>query len=272
MLDAYLERIGYAGRVGVDLETLQTVHRAHALSIPYEAIDVFAGHLVSLDLPTIRRKLLHEGRGGWCYEQNGLLAWALRAIGFDVRQAVAGAFNGAPTPDMMGNHVVVLVTLLGKTWVCDLGLGDALRGPIPLVEGEHRDGPLVFRFERLAEDRWRFWNHPAGDPSNFDLDLRPCDENLLLRKHDTLLADPTSSFRLNFQTMRMTATGSTVIYGRVLRRTTPDGTQKRLIESSEELEHLLQTDFDLRGIATHTLWPRILSRHAAVFGAPDAAP
>lgn len=272
MLGAYLDRIGFSGMPGVNLATLQAVHRAHGLSVPYEAVDVFAGQKVSLDLPTIQDKIIGRGRGGWCYEQNGLLAWALGAIGFDVRRAVAGAYNGAPGLDIMGNHVVALVRLDGRTWVCDLGLGDALRAPVPLEEGEHRDGPLVFRLERLADGKWRFWNHPAGDPSNFDLDTGPCDEDLLARKHAALQADPASSFKLNFQVMRMTSTGSTVIYGRVLRRTTPEGIEKSLISGPDHLMQLLETEFGLRGIPVAEIWPRILARHAAVFGDPDAAP
>lgn len=271
-LDAYLHRIGLQGPLPPTLATLQAVHRAQALAIPYEAVDVFAGHAVSTDLAAVHDKIVRRGRGGWCYEQNSLLIWALGSLGFDVRRAVAGAYQGSPGPDIKGNHVVGLVTLQGTEWLCDLGLGDALRAPIPLQEGEHRDGPLVFRLEWLAGDLWRFWNHPAGDPSNFDLFPGPADEALLQRKHDALQADPASSFRLNFQAMRMGATGSTVIYGRILRRTTPEGTAKRLISGPEEMEALLAADFDITGVAIAPLWPRILARHAQVFGTPDAAP
>ena len=271
-LDAYLRRIGLERPLPPTVETLHAVHRAQAFAVPYEALDVFAGHAVSTDLAAVQDKILRRGRGGWCYEQNTLLVWALSALGFDVRRAVAGAYKGSPGPDFMGNHIVGLVTLQDAPWLCDLGLGDALRSPIPLVEGEHRDGPLIFQLERLAEGRWRFWNHAAGDPSNFDLDPGPADEALLQRKHDALQTDPASSFRLNFQAMRMGATGSTVIYGRVLRRTTPAGTEKRLMTGAEELEAILATEFGLTGVPIAPLWQRILARHAMVFGAEDAAP
>lgn len=217
-------------------------------------------------------KILRRGRGGWCYETNGLLAWALGAIGFRVRRAMAAAYNDALPANSMGNHVVALVTLDGEDWLCDLGLGDALRAPIPLRAGVHRDGPLVFRLDRLDTGLWRFWNHPAGDPSNFVVDPGPADEALLRRQHDRLRADPESSFRRNFQVMRMTATGSTVIYGRVLRRTTPDGVVKSLVPTPQALGDLLATEFGLVGIDTQSFWPRILARHAEVFGDPDAPP
>jgi N-hydroxyarylamine O-acetyltransferase len=272
MLQSYLRRIGLDGAVRPDMTTLHAVHRAQARHVPYEAIDVFAGQPVSLDLSSIHEKIVGRRRGGWCYEQNGLLVWALGEIGFNVRRAVAGAWHQTRRAGIMGNHVVGLVELDGRTWLCDLGLGDALRAPVPLEAGTHNDGPLSFRLEYLPDGTWRFWNHPAGDPSNFDLDPGPADETLLRQKHEDLLADPNSSFRLNFQAMRMNDRGATVIYGRVLRRVSVDGTEKTLIEGPDQMSRLLADEFGLEGIDTSPLWPRILARHAQVFGSPDASP
>lgn len=271
-LDAYLARIGLQGPLPATLATLQAVHRAQARAIPYEAIDVFAGLPVSHDITAIHEKLIGRRRGGWCYEQNTLLAWALTALGFPVRRATAGAFHGARGADIMGNHVVLLVTVAGQDWLCDLGLGDALRAPLPLVGGEHRDGVLVFRLEAGPDGLWQFWNHPAGDPSNFIVDPGPADEDLLARKQAALQADPASSFRLNFQAMRMSDSGSTVIYGRVLRRTTVEGTVKSLIAGPAEMASHLERDFGICGVEIAPLWPRILARHATVFGHEDAPP
>lgn len=271
-LDAYLARIGVDVPLRADLASLQIVHRAQAMAVPYEAIDVFAGRPVTQDVSSIQQKIISGHRGGWCYETNRLLAWALGALGFDVRLAMAAAYNDHLPDDSMGNHIVAIVKLADEEWLCDLGLGDALRGPIPLRDGQHRDGPLVFRLDRLDNGHWRFWNHPAGDPSHFVVDPGPLDEALIARKHAELLADPASSFRQNFQVMRMGPTGSTVIYGRVLRRTTPLGVTKALVSGPDEMERLLETEFGLHGIEIGPLWPRILARHSAVFGHPDAAP
>ncbi|MCF1709797.1 arylamine N-acetyltransferase [Tabrizicola sp. J26] len=272
MLEAYLARIGLTMPLQADLESLQALHRAQGMTVPYESIDVFTGQPVTQDIGAIQRKIIEGQRGGWCYETNGLLAWALGRLGFQVRRAMAAAYNHQMAEDSLGNHVVVIVTLDEVDWLCDLGLGDALRAPIPMHEGLHHDGPLTFRMERLEDGTFRFWNHAAGDPSNFVVDPGPADEARIARKHAQLLADPASSFRQNFQVMQMKASGSTVIYGRVLRRTTPEGVTKTLIEGPEALERLLDAEFGLRGIAVEPLWPRILARHAAVFGDPEAQP
>jgi N-hydroxyarylamine O-acetyltransferase len=272
MLDAYLARVRVDMPLPAGLAGLQTIHRAQAMTVPYEAIDVFAGCAVTQDIGAIQQKIILGHRGGWCYETNRLLAWALEALGFRVRLSMAAAYNQQMPENALGNHIVPIVTLNDGDWLCDLGLGDALRAPIPLREGQHHDGSLMFQLEKLHNGQWRFWNHRAGDPSNCVVDPGPADEDLIARKHAELLADPQSSFRQNFQVMQMGATDSTVIYGRVLRRTTPQGVTKALIAGPGEMESLLDAEFGLRGVEVGPLWPRILARHAVLFGHPDAAP
>jgi len=45
----------------------------HATSIAFENIDVLPGRGVRLDAGTLADKLLHRGRGGYCFEHDLLL-------------------------------------------------------------------------------------------------------------------------------------------------------------------------------------------------------
>ena len=100
-LKAYLERIDYTGPVQVDEETLIRIHRQHLLEISYENLDVQLGRRVGLDLQRIYGKIVENGRGGWCYEMNGLLQWALREIGFKVKRV-----NGGVARSLRGDNAV----------------------------------------------------------------------------------------------------------------------------------------------------------------------
>ena len=71
--DAYLERIGLTA---ADSPTWQTIHRAHATSIPFENLDSHRGVPISLEQQDLERKLVTEQRGGYCFEHNLLLASA----------------------------------------------------------------------------------------------------------------------------------------------------------------------------------------------------
>lgn len=265
-LNAYLERIGLSGPLPPTLATLTAVHRAQAFAIPYEGLDIQAGVPLDLDPERIFDKLVVRRRGGWCYETNGLLAWALGEIGFEVRRCVAGVYRRERGDAALGNHLTLIATL-DRPWLCDLGLGDGLRGPIPLAEGPHRDGRLEFRLERLADGYWRFHNHAFGAPETFDFSESPADEALFLRQNAFLQSDPSSHFVQNAEVILMEPENSLTLLGRVLRRTTPEGVEKQLIDTPEALESLLCGHFGITGVEISRLWPRIAARHQVLFGA-----
>ena len=61
--------------------------RLHERFPVFVQLDIHLGGRLSLDEATIFDKLVTRKRGGWCYEMNSLLAWALRELGFGVPQS-----------------------------------------------------------------------------------------------------------------------------------------------------------------------------------------
>jgi N-hydroxyarylamine O-acetyltransferase len=80
-LDAYFHRIGYSGQPSADLETLRSLHYCHAVAIAFENLSPLLNHPVLLDLPSLQQKLIHQGRGGYCFEQNALFRSVLNHPG-----------------------------------------------------------------------------------------------------------------------------------------------------------------------------------------------
>jgi N-hydroxyarylamine O-acetyltransferase len=82
-VEAYLARIHYQAPTEPSLACLtrcarhpvhQAVSRlqaAHQLHIPYENLDVFLGRPKVLEVSEVYRRVVKEGRGGWCCELNG---------------------------------------------------------------------------------------------------------------------------------------------------------------------------------------------------------
>jgi N-hydroxyarylamine O-acetyltransferase len=123
-LDAYLRRISYSGSREPSLGVLGAVVGAHAGAIPYENIDVLLKRGVRLDLASLQHKLVHGGRGGYCFEQNTLLEAGLRSLGFGVTRLVARVVRGAPDPTEVGrNHKVLRVDLPEGPYIADVGFG-----------------------------------------------------------------------------------------------------------------------------------------------------
>lgn len=123
-LPAYLRRIGHHGRLAPDLATLRTLAAAHAAALPFENLDPFLGVPVSLELPALERKLLHAGRGGYCFEQNHLFAAALRAIGYTVHGLLARVlWNQAEDAITAQTHMLLWVEAGSERWLADVGFG-----------------------------------------------------------------------------------------------------------------------------------------------------
>ena len=78
-LNAYFERIGFAGSIAPTLATLELILALHPAAIAFENLDPLLGEPVKLDLQSLQRKLLTDGRGGYCFEQNLLLMAMLPA-------------------------------------------------------------------------------------------------------------------------------------------------------------------------------------------------
>ena len=143
----YLDRIGVdperAGRT--DIDALAALQRAHVTSVPFETLaingDPFGergGRGVSLDPAHLYEKIVERGRGGFCFELNGLFEWLLAGLGFDVetRAAMVVGSSGAGPPANHRTHVVTL----DRRYVVDVGLGvPTMRRPLPLDGGARED-------------------------------------------------------------------------------------------------------------------------------------
>lgn len=135
-LDAYLERVGLSGQ-----PDLAELHRAHLDAIPFENLDPHRGVPVSLALDDLQRKLVHDRRGGYCFEHNLLLKGALEALGAEVDLLLARVRLGAPPGAVRPRtHLVLRVRADGATWHADVGFGNGTPlEPLPFGPGEVHD-------------------------------------------------------------------------------------------------------------------------------------
>ena len=86
-LAAYYARIGYSGPAEPTLETLHTLVAAHNRSIPFENLDPLMDIPVAdLSAGALTDKLVQRRRGGYCFEQNGLMGYVLDELGFGVER------------------------------------------------------------------------------------------------------------------------------------------------------------------------------------------
>ena len=81
----YFSRISYTGPAEPTLDVLTALVAAHNRSIPFENLDPLMGVPVAdLGTDVLLGKLVGRRRGGYCYEQNGLMEYVLSQLGFGV--------------------------------------------------------------------------------------------------------------------------------------------------------------------------------------------
>lgn len=122
-IEAYFARIGYTGPAQPTAETLHALQQLHNESVPYENLDIMRGVPLSLEVADIYDKVVTRGRGGYCFELNGLFAWLLREIGFEVSEYFARYLRDEPTLPMRRHRVLLVQTQQGETYLCDVGIG-----------------------------------------------------------------------------------------------------------------------------------------------------
>ncbi len=160
-VDAYLQRIDYAGSLTPTAVVLHDLHRAHLRAVPFENLDIHLGVPIVLDLDRLFEKIVLNRRGGFCYDLNGLFGAFLTALGFQVTmlsaQVVGG--DGALGPEF--DHMLLQVDCPadgdGVLWLADVGFGDSCLSPLRLVNGDEQiDGLRAYRLEAV-EERWWMW-------------------------------------------------------------------------------------------------------------------
>ena len=139
MIDAYLTRIGAERPTRLDAEALARLQERHVLSVPFENLDYHLRREIHMD-EHVLPKIVHERRGGGCYEVNPGLHHLLAGLGFDVTMHPGSVWiDGVLGPPYC--HVVIVARVDGVSWLVDVGFGRTPRSPLPTASTQTRDDP-----------------------------------------------------------------------------------------------------------------------------------
>jgi N-hydroxyarylamine O-acetyltransferase len=171
-LKAYFARIRFDGSAAADLKTLRQLHLLHACAIPFENLDALLGRKIYLDDEGIFSKLVSAGRGGYCFEQNGLFRRALQEIGYETEDLAARVVLMRPPQMPARTHRLQLVTLGQERWLTDVGFG-----------GKTLTAPLRFALDVEQATPHGLYKITRAD-ADFLLSKREADEWLPMYRFD----------------------------------------------------------------------------------------
>jgi N-hydroxyarylamine O-acetyltransferase len=250
-LSAYLARIGYTGPVAPTLQTLNGIVESHVRAIPFENLDVLLGRPIVLAPEVLERKLVAARRGGYCFEQNGLLLAVLAEIGFSVKPLSARVRVDRPRGVIPPRtHLFVRVEIEGEPWLADVGVGAlSLTSAIRLQVDDTQPTPHEPR--RIVREG-ELWVHQVRlgfdwqDVCEFTLEEMPFVDRELANWYTS--THPESRFRQRLVAARALPDGErlTLVNREVTRRARSGRADTRVLQSHDELLDVLGEEFGLR--------------------------
>ncbi len=154
-LDAYFQRIGYAGVRAPTLDTLRSIQLRHTETIAFENLNPLMRWPVRLDIESLQQKLVRDGRGGYCYEQNLLFCHVLKVLGFQVTGLAARVLWNEPDAAITPrSHMLLYVELHETPYIADVGFGILTpTGPLRLEPDVEQATPHEpFRLIRAGQE------------------------------------------------------------------------------------------------------------------------
>ena len=250
-LQAYFHRIAYTGPAGPTLETLTGIVSRHVEVVPFENIDVLLGRPIELTPDALQRKIVTAGRGGYCFEQNGLLLLVLEALGFQVTPLSARVRLQRPRDHTPARtHMFLRVEIGGVPWLADVGIGGvSLSSPIRLDVDDEQG--TAHEPRRIVREDGRFFHQVRfgdewADVYEFTGEAMPLIDREVANWFTS--TSPQSHFRLRLITARALPDGGRLtLVNRELSVRGRDGrAETHLITTPEELMSVLDESFGLR--------------------------
>lgn len=246
----YLERIGYDRSVRPDLDSLFGIHRTHLLTVPFENLDIHLGAAIQLTERALWDKIVVRRRGGFCYELNGIFAWLLKNVGFEVTYLNGRVYNHEGKRGRDFDHLTILVKIPAEEqyWLADVGFGDSFFEPLRFgFNGEQAQGVHAYRiepvgngfdlFKRDFNDGWKrqyyFDLQPRRFPADYEescLYHQTSPKSSFTRERVISLATPDGRISLDIKNLTITAHGKRL---------------KQPLRNEDEFQKLLGTHFDI---------------------------
>jgi N-hydroxyarylamine O-acetyltransferase len=251
-LKDYLQRIQYSGDRSVSRETLNAITEAHAKNIAFENLDVILGRRIHLSDDAIFQKLVTHGRGGYCFEQNGLLLQVLKHLGFNVTPISGRVRLRFTDRTEIGprTHVFLRVDEGNESLLTDVGMGSgSLTSALALRVDEEQETPHDVRRLTKVGDLWYHQIRLADtwqDACEFTLEEMPLIDREIANWFTS--THPQSHFRDRLVAALALENGQrlTLQNYEMNVRSRNGEVQKRILQNNDELVEVLVKEFGIR--------------------------
>ncbi len=243
----YLQRIKFDTQVNIDDETFMQIHQQHVLTVPFENLDVHYNRFFDLELEKIYKKVVDDGRGGFCYELNALFNEFLNNLGYKSRIIAARIFDDQDNLGPEFDHMSIYVET-DKKYLADVGFGDLFIRPLEIRDGIQSDGRNLFKVERFNDQN--FILSMCSDLINFHKKYIFNLKEVKVGEFHEICSDkqtnPLSYFVKNTVCTKPTDSGRLTLFNNKLIEKSGADKVEKLIENDAEFRAILETLFGIR--------------------------
>lgn len=165
ILESYFNRIQIDDIQGNSLENLRLLVKHHTGNIPFENLNPLLDIPVKLDMESLVQKIIYDGRGGYCFEQNLLFMEVLKTLGYKV-QPYAARVTASDEQMNARTHMFLMVEVENSQFLTDVGFGGMIPAePLRFETGLIQETPHItyritentegFYLEYLKENHWK---------------------------------------------------------------------------------------------------------------------
>jgi len=239
-VERFLRRIDFSASVRPDLATLKALKTHFLHAVPFENLDIHYGsRWITLNVEDHYDKIVKRRRGGICFENNLLFAWALRECGFEAE--IIGA-QMMPSPGIEAfdeTHLFLRVVLDGMAYAVDVGNGQSFRAPMRMDGSAQQLTPENMMF-RIA-------CFPKGPPGAMALYQRLANGDEEIARYGFIPATRTPSSFAHACQWIQTSPESNFVQGPIITLALPDGRMTATLKRLKIFRHGKMTEIPLCG-------------------------
>lgn len=244
--EKYLQVLGLQRREP-KLKFLSDITRCHVARFAFSSIGPLLGDELPLDFESLFQRIVIDKRGGYCFEQNGLLYGILEELGFSLNLYLARViYNQDIHPGL--THRITLVEIDGVRHVADVGFGpQGPSQPVGMPGDESRESRRIFRIAKRLPNEFHMQTLKDGKfftLYKFELvryGQADCEVgHFYSHKH------PAASFVNNLVVSRIMDDKIRSLRNHEFSVITESGKHLQAVENAAQLKAILNTQFDLK--------------------------
>ena len=241
----YLQVLGLQRREP-KLEFLSDITRCHVARFAFSSIGPLLGDELPLDIESLFQRIVIMRRGGYCFEQNGLLYEILQELGFSVSLYLARVIYNQGIHTGL-THRITLVEIDGNQYIADVGFGPlGPARPVGMAGNEFIENERMFRIAKRLPDVFHMQTHKDGGfYSLYKFELLRYGQADCEVGHFYSHKHPKASFVNNLVVSRIMDDEIRSLRNREYSTITPSGDQLQPVENAAQLKAILNTQFDL---------------------------